>query len=169
MELDESLEHKVREKYRKLTLYLIEKGLFVTAMESCTGGMIASLITDTEGASSIIKGAFVTYSNEAKIRMGVPAEVIKEHTVYSKETAMAMAASCADLYDADIGIGITGTFGNPDPSTPSSVRKVYFAFCCRGKCEAFEVQLREMPTRHEYKLLAASEVCDRLSIILKDM
>ncbi|MGN0960180.1 MAG: CinA family protein, partial [Coriobacteriales bacterium] len=51
--------------YRQLTLLLIERGLSASTMESCTGGLIASLITDTEGSSAVLKGAFVTYSNEA--------------------------------------------------------------------------------------------------------
>ena len=58
-------EAAVRRKYEKLTHRLIELGMTITTMESCTSGQIASLITDTEGASAILKGAFVTYSNEA--------------------------------------------------------------------------------------------------------
>ena len=53
--------------------YLIEHGISISTMESCTSGLLASAITDTEGASAIFKGGFVTYSNEAKIRQGVPA------------------------------------------------------------------------------------------------
>ena len=84
-------ENEIRERYRLLTKKLIEKKLTITTMESATGGQIASLITDTEGSSSVLKGAFVTYCNEAKIMQGVPAETIKRYSVYSKETASAMA------------------------------------------------------------------------------
>ena len=63
----------------------------ITTMESATSGQIASLITDTEGSSAILKGAFITYCNEAKIMQGVPAEILDKYTVYSKETAEAMA------------------------------------------------------------------------------
>ena len=80
----------IREKYRQFTLWLIEQNRTVTSMESCTGGQIASLITDTEGSSAALKEAFVTYSNEAKIRQGVPAEVIETYGVYSEETAAAI-------------------------------------------------------------------------------
>ena len=59
-------EQEIRNDYHKLTEELREKNISITTMESCTSGQIASLITDTEGASGIIKGAFVTYSNEAK-------------------------------------------------------------------------------------------------------
>ena len=108
-------ENDIRENYRKLTRLLIAKELTITTMESATSGQIASLITDTEGSSAVLKGAFVTYCNEAKIMQGVPAEIIDEYTVYSKETAGAMAKACRKAYNANIGIGVTGTMGNVDP------------------------------------------------------
>ena len=67
------LQDQVRQKYEELTQRLIRKGITITTMESCTAGQIASLITDTEGSSAILKGAFVTYSNGAKILQGEPA------------------------------------------------------------------------------------------------
>ena len=96
-------ESSVREKYHHLTELLIERNLIITTMESATSGQIASLITDTEGSSAIFKGAFVTYSNEAKIRMGVPENIIRMHSVYSVQTAAAMAERCAAIYNAEIG------------------------------------------------------------------
>ena len=73
------------------------------------------------GASAIFKGGFVTYSNEAKIRQGVPAEVIGTFGVYSPQTAEAMAEACRMAYQAQIGVGVTGTTGNMDPSNADSV------------------------------------------------
>ena len=81
-------EAAVRGKYTELTLGLIRRGLTITTMESCTSGQIASLITDTEGSSAVLKGAFVTYSNEAKIMQGVPAAIIGTYGVYSAETRL---------------------------------------------------------------------------------
>ena len=78
------LEKEVREKYDHLVQHLIKNNISVTAMESCTAGQIASLLTDTSGSSAIMKGAFVTYSNEAKIRAGVSEKTINEYGVYSK-------------------------------------------------------------------------------------
>ena len=74
-------EAEVREKYRRLTLRLIEAGTTVTTMESCTSGQVISLITDTEGSSAVVKGAFVTYDNEAKVQQGVPADIIGHYGV----------------------------------------------------------------------------------------
>lgn len=63
-------EKDIRDDYRSLTKLLIQKNMTISTMESATAGQIVSLITDTEGASAIIKGAFVTYCNEAKIMQG---------------------------------------------------------------------------------------------------
>ena len=68
-------ESDIRKDYHNLTKLLIEKNMTITTMESATSGQIASLITDTEGSSAILKGAFITYCNEAKIMQGVPAAV----------------------------------------------------------------------------------------------
>ena len=71
-------EKKIRDAFCEITKKLIEKDKTVTTMESCTSGLIASLITDTEGASAVLKGAFVTYSNIGKIMQGVPKETIEK-------------------------------------------------------------------------------------------
>ena len=74
-------EKKVRHKYGKLTRKLISEGISITTMESCTSGTVASLISDTEGASAIFKGGLITYCNQAKIRYGVAEEVIDRYGV----------------------------------------------------------------------------------------
>lgn len=160
-------ERKIREQYRNITKKLIEKNLEITTMESCTSGQIASLLTDSEGASAILKGAFVTYSNEGKILQGVPAETIEQHGVYSAETAAEMAKACRNAYKADIGIGITGTFSNVDPQNPDSVSgEIYFAIDFRGETKTFGRKLPHFETRFEYKIAAAKEIADELEKII---
>ena len=163
-------EAAVRQAYRQLTQRLIQQGLSITTMESATSGQIASLITDTEGASAIMKGAFVTYSNEAKIRQGVPAQTISRYSVYSRETAAAMAKACAEAYGADIGIGVTGTMGNVDPANAAASvpGQVYFAICLRGDVKTYYVELPPQDTRLAYKLAVAQEVADVLLPMLAD-
>ena len=51
---------------------------------------------------------------------GVPAEILEKYTVYSKETAEAMAKACVKTYEANIGLGVTGTMGNIDPANPEA-------------------------------------------------
>ena len=157
-------ENETRKMYEGITRTLIQKGLTITTMESATSGQIASLITDTEGYSAVLKGAFVTYSNEAKIMQGVPEEILKKYTVYSRETAAAMAKACRNTYGADIGIGVTGTMGNADPANPgaSIPGQVYFAIDFKGSVETFFVELLPQPTRLAYKLAVAWEIGEEL-------
>lgn len=157
-------EKKVRDDYRRLTLMLIEKNISITTMESCTSGQLASLISDTEGASGIMKGAFVTYSNEAKIKQGVPEEIIDKYSVYSKETACAMAEACRKTYNADIGVGVTGSMGNVDPANAAASipGQVWFALSTKDKTLDFYLELEPQPSRFEYKIAVAQEIVDKL-------
>jgi len=155
-------EQDIRNAYNKLTKSLIEKKLTISTMESATSGQIASLITDTEGSSAVFKGSFITYSNEAKVAQGVSKDIIDTYSVYSKETAMAMAEACKKAYGADIGIGVTGTFGNIDEENvdTSVPGQVYFAISNNEDTKAYYRQLPPQPTRLAYKLAIAKEVMD---------
>ena len=88
--------------------YLIKNHVSISTMESCTGGLLASLITDIPDASTILKFSAVTYSTEYKIKMGVPKEVIDKYTVYSKEVSIEMAKAISLFAGSDLGVGITG-------------------------------------------------------------
>ena len=147
-------EKEIRSNYEKLTLSLIEKKLTITTMESCTSGQIASLITDTPGASEIMKGAFITYSNE--------------YSVYSEQTACAMAKAAKEAFNADISIGVTGTMGNIDPANEetSVPGRVYFAIYFREEIKSFSIELPFMKNRLSYKLAAAGEIYERLAQLL---
>lgn len=154
-------ENEVREKYRSLTETLIRKKYTVTAMESCTGGLIASLITDTEGASAVLRGSYVTYSNFAKEMAGVPQETIARFGVYSRETARDMASTCRRAFGADIGVGVTGSFSNPDPANPDSVPgQVWCAVDFRGILHDRRFTVDPSLDRHAAKMYAAGEVYD---------
>lgn len=162
-------ENNIREDYKKLTKYLISKQLTITMMESATSGLIASLITDTEGASAVFKGSFVTYSNEAKIKQGVSAEIINKNTVYSKETAKAMAEAAFETYNADISIGVTGTMGNTDPANPenSVPGQIYFGIKIKEDIYSYVVSLDAQTSRFAYKISAAKKLYDILAELLE--
>jgi nicotinamide-nucleotide amidase len=93
---------------------LTTRRLTLAAMESCTGGLFASTITDVPGSSAYFKGGFVSYSNEMKIALGVDGHLIEKHGVVSREVAEAMADAARQQLGADIGVAITGVAG-PDP------------------------------------------------------
>ena len=159
--------HQINEQYNVLTKTLIEKGLSITTMESCTSGLIASLITDTEGSSAIFRGAYITYSNPAKIQAGVPSEIIEKHGVYSAETAAAMATACRKAFGADIGIGVTGSMGNIDPANGDSVPgEIYFAIDFKGDIKQHHIKILPQESRFDYKLAVAAAVAKELTALL---
>ena len=167
MWLDLAQEWQVRENYRALTEFLIENNITITTMESATSGQIASLITDTQWASAIMKWAFVTYSNEAKIKQWVPSECIEKYGVYSSQTADAMARACKQAYQADIGVWITGSFGNVDPNNKDSVPgKVYFSIETNDKTYSYQIELPTNISRYQSKIEVAQKICEKLFEIL---
>jgi nicotinamide-nucleotide amidase len=92
---------------------LVAKNLRIATMESCTGGILASTITDVPGSSAYFRGGIVAYSNDVKVSWGVPAELIKLHGAVSREVAAAMATAIREKMNADIGVATTGVAG-PD-------------------------------------------------------
>lgn len=153
----------------KATRFLIENNMTISFMESCTSGLLASMLTDTEGASGIFKGSLVTYSNEMKIAAGVAAQTIERHGVYSSQCAKDMAQVCQNIYKTDIAIGITGTTGNVDPCNPDSVRGSAF-FCIRIGKENHDYFIEEKVshlTRKEIKQLYADRVYEKLVELLQ--
>ena len=157
----------VRFGYGELVKMLIARKLSIATMESCTGGQIASLLTDTEGSSEVFRGGFVTYRNEAKTLNGVPERVIDKFGVYSSVTAAFMAEACKKKLGSTIGIGITGSFGNTDPNNSDSVPgEVYFAISdpCATRC--YHCTVPAQGSRLSYKLYMAGVVAAKLFLIL---
>ena len=105
---------------------LQERGLSVATMESCTGGLLASTITDVAGSSSYYKGGFVAYTAEMKISLGVDEGLVRRHGVVSQEVARDMARAARERLGADFGIGITGVAG-PESLEDKPVGTIHIA------------------------------------------
>lgn len=89
-----------------------ERELRLATAESCTGGMLASLLTDVEGSSHAFDRGFVVYTNEAKTALlGVPMDMIEAQGAVSKPVAIAMAEGALDKSEADIAFSVTGFAG----------------------------------------------------------
>lgn len=105
---------------------LKERGLTLAVMESLTGGLLASTITDVAGSSEYFVGGIVSYSTELKAQMGVPREILEQYGAVSEQTARAMAHAIRQQLGADIGLGITGVAG-PDLQEGKPVGTVHIA------------------------------------------
>lgn len=106
--------------------------LLLTTAESCTGGMIASAITDIPGSSGWFERGFVTYSNQAKTEMiGVPAELIDKYGAVSEPVARAMAEGALRNSRAQVSIATTGVAGPAGGTETKPVGMVAFAWSNR--------------------------------------
>ena len=95
-----------------------ERGLKIATAESCTGGLLAGLLTEIPGSSAVLERGFVVYSNQAKQEMlGVSGETLAKFGAVSAETAREMAAGAIARSQADFSLSITGVAG-PDGGTP---------------------------------------------------
>lgn len=121
---------------------LIEKKMTIATMESCTGGFVASSITDVEGSSNVLKFSAVTYSNEYKIKMGVSKEVIDKYSVYSINVAREMAKNISNFANSDIGVGITGKINRVDENNLfGDDNKIFYAIYDKNNDKYYEYEL----------------------------
>lgn len=103
-------------------------GRRIATAESCTGGLVATAITEIAGASDVFDRAFVTYSNEAKMEMlGVSDDILSTMGAVSEATAWAMAAGALKRSNADVAIAISGIAGPGGGSEKKPVGTVVFA------------------------------------------
>lgn len=112
-------------------------GRTLATAESCTGGMIAALVTEVPGSSAVLRGGVVAYANDVKERvLGVPAEVLATHGAVSGPTVEAMAASVRALAGSDLAVAVSGVAG-PGGGTPAKpVGTVWIAWDDRGTIES---------------------------------
>jgi nicotinamide-nucleotide amidase len=109
------------------------QGLKVATAESCTGGLIAALLTEIPGSSTVVERGFVTYSNEAKTELiGVPADLIAAHGAVSEPVARAMAEGALAHSRADVSVGVTGVAGPGGGTAAKPVGLVHFGLTRKG-------------------------------------
>jgi nicotinamide-nucleotide amidase len=107
--------------------------LKITTAESCTGGLVAGVLTEIAGASDVFERGFVTYSNAAKNEMlGVPTAVIERHGAVSAAVAVAMVEGALNHAPADVAVAVTGIAGPNGGTVQKPVGLVYIAAHRRG-------------------------------------
>jgi nicotinamide-nucleotide amidase len=125
------------ERAARLILFCRERGLTIATAESCTGGLVAGLLTEIPGSSAVIERGFVVYSNLAKQELlQAPPATIAAFGAVSEQTARAMALGAIANSHAALAVSITGIAG-PDGGSPEKpVGLVHFA--CAGTDGAIE-------------------------------
>lgn len=119
---------RLADRMRGIQERLLAQGRTVATAESCTGGLLAAVLTEHGGSSGFYRGGAAVYSNEAKtILADVPPQLIHSHGAVSSVVAAALARGVRERLGADIGLAITGIAG-PDGATPGKpVGLVYVA------------------------------------------
>ena len=109
-------------------------GVRIATAESCTGGLVAALLTEIAGSSDVVERGFVTYSNAAKAgAVGVPAELIARHGAVSEPVARAMAEGALARSQAQLTVAITGVAGPGGGSAEKPVGLVWLATARAGE------------------------------------
>lgn len=112
---------------------LRSKGLMVATAESCTGGLVASRLTDVPGSSDVFREGYITYANEVKERLlGVRSETLEQFGAVSREVAGEMALGCLQASGADIAIAATGIAGPLGGSEEKPVGMVCLGIAVKG-------------------------------------
>ena len=111
---------------KSLIKILAKKKLKISVVESCTGGLLASKITSTSGASKVFNLGFVTYSNQAKIEiLKVNKNIIRKYGAVSHECCSAMVNNLSKISKANINVSITGIAGPKGGTKSKPVGLVY--------------------------------------------
>ena len=145
-------------------------GRMIVTAESCTGGLVASAITEIAGSSAVLQAGFVTYSNEAKIKtLKVSEELIDTFGAVSIAVAWAMAQGALKRSSADIAVAISGVAGPDGGTAQKPVGTVVFAVAERGKDpedvvadkihfgeDKIRAEIRKAATLHALQLLLPS-------------
>lgn len=132
--------------------------LLLATAESCTGGLLAALLTEVPGSSEVFERGFVTYSNDAKAELlGVSCDLINHHGAVSEEVALAMAEGALKHSRASIAISITGVAGPSGGTIDKPVGLVFLA-CTRNDKDAIRSRLElGMRRRNQIREAAVAE------------
>ncbi len=110
------------------------RGAKIVTAESCSGGLLAAVLTEIAGSSDVLERGFVTYSNAAKQEeLGVAADLLARHGAVSAEVAEAMAAGALARAGADVAISTTGIAGPGGGSATKPVGLVYLGAAVVGR------------------------------------
>ena len=132
----------VQQAAHRLVALLQEKGLSLSAAESCTGGWFAKTVVDVPGASAVFAGGVVSYVNEVKERvLGVPGDLLARYTAVSAPVARAMAEGVRRLMGTDLAVSVTGLAGPGGGTAEIPVGRVNLGIGGLGETETVTLDL----------------------------
>lgn len=154
---------------KKLAKILTEKKLTIAAAESCTGGLLASRLTDIAGSSQYLNESHVTYANEAKHKyLGVSEEILNNYGAVSFECAEAMAAGLQKLSNCDITVCTTGIAGPGGKSSEKPVGLIYISVRYKGQTTVKKIILNRFFPRKMMKFLFTQKAIETVCSVICD-
>lgn len=156
--LDDAMPEEIREAANRVLQLACDADCALVTAESCTGGLLAALLTDVEGKSHVFECGIVAYSDEAKSRLlGVDRGQIERCGAVSREVALAMASGALGRSEAAIAVSITGFAGPPGEDEDGEEGLVHFG-CARSNGETMHREERFGPAGRDGVRLASLEV-----------
>lgn len=117
---------------------LTEKNYHISFAESCTGGLCCAEIVNVANASKVLDMSFVTYANDAKIKLiNVSSDTIAQYGVVSEQVASEMAKGVSIAAGSNVGVGVTGIAGPTGGTDKKPVGMVCFGFCINGNVKTY--------------------------------
>lgn len=135
---------------------LKDRGLTVGTAESCTGGLMAKLLTDLPGSSAVFRGGVVSYTDAVKRGLlGVPEDLLAQYGAVSPQVAQAMAQGARSALGCDLALAATGVAG-PDPDDRGNpIGLVYLALAWEGGCQVVPFRAGTQAERERVRRMAA--------------
>jgi nicotinamide-nucleotide amidase len=129
-----SIDADIVRRAKDVMRLLLERKLSAITAESCTAGLISAALSDADGASTGLEGAFVTYTKGQKTTaLGVPAELLVSRGSVNGEVAQRMVEGALERSSADVALAVTGVLGPEPDEDGNPVGLVVFACCRRGQ------------------------------------
>jgi len=148
---------------------LRDRGLSISVAESCTGGLLSKLITDTPGCSAYFQGGVISYSNEVKIKLlGVSPETLEKFGAVSANTALEMADGVRRALSTDIALGVTGIAG-PGGGSPDKPVGLVFVALSRAGADSKTMEFHFKGSRQEVRRQSAEAALALLMETMKEM
>lgn len=154
---------------RTIAKILLDKSMTISVSESCTGGLISSRLTDVPGSSVYIKENYVTYSNEAKVKLlGVNPQTLEQYGAVSEECALEMTKGLFEKTNCDISLAITGIAGPGGATEDKNVGLMYVAIKNNSTTIVKKFELNPAIKRKTMKYLFSQKALEFLIEFLKE-
>lgn len=154
---------------KQIAKLLLSNAIRLATVESCTGGLISSRLTDMSGSSAYIFQNFVTYANSAKVQiLGVNPNTIEKHGVVSSEIALEMVTGLLEKYNCSLALSTTGIAGPLGATDEKPVGLVYIGIANDKVKKAYRFEANPLLYRRIMKYAFANKAFDLLLEFLKE-